>query len=77
MVNLIGQDIETIKQDAECQRLIGLPRAFLHDYGKRETRPRRKMGHVTFLAQDRDIARERAEQFHRRLLHAIGHRDGL
>jgi hypothetical protein len=30
-------------------------------------RSRRKMGHVTFLAQDRDIARERAEQLQRRL----------
>jgi len=77
MVNLIGKDIETIKQDAECQRLLGLPGAYLHDYGKRETRPRRKMGHVTFLADDRNIARERAEQLHRRLLDAIGHPDGL
>ena len=77
MVNLIGKDIETIKQDAECQRLLGLPGAYLHDYGKRETRPRRKMGHVTFLAEDRNIARERAEQFHRRLLDPIGHPDGL
>ena len=77
MVNLIGKDIETIKQDAECQRLLGLPGAYLHDYGKRETRPRRKMGHVTFLADERNIARERADQFHRRLLDAIGHPDGL
>jgi hypothetical protein len=35
------------------------------------------MGHVTFLAQDRDIARERAKQFHRRLLHVIGNHDDL
>jgi 5-(carboxyamino)imidazole ribonucleotide synthase len=68
MVNLIGRDIETIKQDTECERLLGLPGAFLHDYGKREIRARRKMGHVTFLAGTRDAARERAEHLHRRLL---------
>jgi 5-(carboxyamino)imidazole ribonucleotide synthase len=70
MVNLIGRDIETIKQDAECERLLELPGAFLHDYGKREMRPRRKMGHVTFLAEHREVARERAEHLRRRLLQA-------
>jgi 5-(carboxyamino)imidazole ribonucleotide synthase len=72
MVNLIGKDIETVKQDVECRRLLEMPGVFFHDYGKRELRPRRKMGHVTFLAQDRGQAWERAEQLHRRLLHAIG-----
>jgi 5-(carboxyamino)imidazole ribonucleotide synthase len=70
MVNLIGKDIETIRQDSECQRLLHLDKTFLHDYGKREIRPRRKMGHVTFLAEDRQIARTRAEQLHQRLLQA-------
>jgi 5-(carboxyamino)imidazole ribonucleotide synthase len=71
MVNLIGKDIETIQQDSECRKLLQLPRTFFHDYGKREIRPRRKMGHVTFLAEDRQIARSRAEQLHQRLLHAV------
>jgi 5-(carboxyamino)imidazole ribonucleotide synthase len=31
MVNLIGEDIQTIKQDAECRRLLDLPETFLHD----------------------------------------------
>jgi 5-(carboxyamino)imidazole ribonucleotide synthase len=70
MVNLIGEDIQTIKQDAECRRLLDLPDTFLHDYRKREIRSRRKMGHVTFLAQDRHIACERAEQLRQRLLFA-------
>lgn len=70
MVNLIGEDVQTIKQDAECRRLLELPDTFLHDYGKREIRSRRKMGHVTFLAQDRRIACERAEQLRQRLLSA-------
>jgi 5-(carboxyamino)imidazole ribonucleotide synthase len=69
MVNLIGDDIQTIKQDAECQRLLNLPGTFLHHYGKREIRPRRKMGHVTFLAVTGELARQRADRFHQRLLH--------
>ena len=70
MVNLIGQDIETIKHDPECRRLLEMPGAFLHEYGKRGIRPRRKMGHVTFLAQDRQSAQTRAKELHVRLLDA-------
>jgi len=70
MVNLIGRDIETIKQDPECEQLLQLPGTFVHDYGKREIRPRRKMGHVTFLAEHRQVAQQRAEHLHRRLLQA-------
>src|SRR5262249_20112923 len=70
MVNLIGKDIEMIKRDAECQSLLELSGTFFHDYGKREIRPRRKMGHVTFLAENRDVARERAKHLHRRLIQA-------
>ncbi|HKT34677.1 MAG TPA: 5-(carboxyamino)imidazole ribonucleotide synthase [Nitrospira sp.] len=68
MVNLIGEDIRTVKQDVECRRLLGLPGSFLHNYGKRDIRPRRKMGHVTFLADDRETAEARATQLHDRLL---------
>lgn len=68
MVNLIGEDIQTIRQDGECRRLLNLPGTFLHEYGKREIRPRRKMGHVTFLADDRAVAGERAQQLRQRLV---------
>ena len=68
MVNLIGEDIETIERDVECRKLLDVPGTFLHDYGKHEIRPRRKMGHVTFLAADRQIAHERAAQLRQRLL---------
>ena len=72
MVNLIGDEIERIKQDPECRRLLALSGTFLHDYGKRETRPRRKMGHVTFLAPERPTVEARAEQLRERLLAAQG-----
>jgi 5-(carboxyamino)imidazole ribonucleotide synthase len=70
MVNLIGGEIETIAEDAECRRLLALPNTFLHDYEKREIRPRRKMGHVTFLASDRATAQARADKLRQRLLAA-------
>jgi len=68
MVNLIGEDAETIKRDLECRRLLGLPGAFVHDYGKRAVRPRRKMGHVTFLAHDVQTARDRGSRLWQSLL---------
>jgi 5-(carboxyamino)imidazole ribonucleotide synthase len=67
MVNLIGEELAWMKQDPECLKLLELPNTFLHDYGKREARPRRKMGHVTFLAADRATAKARAEQLRNRL----------
>jgi len=50
MVNVLG--------DGSGHRLIGVeriledPRVRLHLYGKKEARPRRKLGHVTVLAED-------------------------
>lgn len=72
MVNLIGTDTETIKSDPECRALLALAGTHLHLYGKRTIRPRRKMGHITFLADQRQTAHDRALQFRRRLLQ--GHR---
>ncbi|MBK5283226.1 MAG: hypothetical protein JJE16_14225, partial [Nitrospiraceae bacterium] len=39
--------------------------AVLHLYGKRAIRPRRKMGHVTFLGETLGLALDRAKQFQR------------
>jgi 5-(carboxyamino)imidazole ribonucleotide synthase len=43
MENLIGTDVERWRE------VIDKPDARLHLYGKSETRPGRKMGHVTWL----------------------------
>ncbi len=43
MENLLGDEIHA------CHDLAALPGAVVHDYGKAETRPGRKMGHVTRL----------------------------
>ena len=63
MVNLIGSDVEALtSRDATCN-LFSVPGAVLHLYGKRTVRPGRKMGHVTFMAERREVAAERAVQF--------------
>lgn len=52
MENLLGEEVEAWPQ------LLAEPGARLHLYGKRETRPGRKMGHVTRLQPlDRPIRR--------------------
>ena len=63
MVNLIGNDAATLMKDASCRSLLDIPGAVLHLYGKRTIRPRRKMGHVTFLGETLGLALDHAKQF--------------
>ena len=66
MVNLLGNDATTISEPS-CEALLDTPGTFLHLYGKRTMRSRRKMGHVTFVADSLNLAQERAQQLRRRL----------
>ena len=52
MVNLLGY--EQSEQDYPLQRarLANIPHAHLHWYGKRESRPGRKLGHITVLIKE-------------------------
>jgi 5-(carboxyamino)imidazole ribonucleotide synthase len=63
MVNLIGNDAASLMKDAGCRNLLDIPGAVLHLYGKRAIRPRRKMGHVTFLGETLSLALDHAKQF--------------
>ena len=69
MVNLLGSDATTIN-DPSCAALLNTPGTFLHLYGKRIVRSRRKMGHVTFVAGSLSLAEERARQLCRKLASA-------
>lgn len=54
MVNLIGE--ENYKGEAKYENLdevLKIENVFVHIYGKKETRPGRKMGHVTVLSNER------------------------
>jgi 5-(carboxyamino)imidazole ribonucleotide synthase len=63
MVNLIGNDAAALMKDARCRALLDIPGAVLHLYGKHTIRPRRKMGHVTFLGETLSFALDHAKQF--------------
>ncbi|WP_430540848.1 5-(carboxyamino)imidazole ribonucleotide synthase [Natrialbaceae archaeon AArc-T1-2] len=69
--NLLG-DVETERPAAlsNVDRILETSRAHLHWYGKRETRPLRKMGHVTVTASDEET-REDALETARELRSAV------
>jgi 5-(carboxyamino)imidazole ribonucleotide synthase len=58
MVNLLG-DLWTAGEP-DWSGALALPEVKLHLYGKTEPRPRRKMGHITALAETVDEALEKA-----------------
>ena len=63
MVNLIGSDAATLTKGGGSRALLDIPGAVLHLYGKHTIRPRRKMGHVTFLGETLSLALDHAKQF--------------
>lgn len=55
MLNLVGEEGDTGKVVYEgLAQVLKLPYAYVHLYGKRETKPGRKMGHINVLASDRE-----------------------
>lgn len=62
MVNVIGAD--GYKGDAHyegTEKLFDIDGAYLHLYGKKLTKPGRKMGHITILEEDFDNLKEKIE----------------
>lgn len=54
MVNLVGEAGFKGKAKYEgLEEVLGIDNLFVHIYGKKETRPGRKMGHVTILSNER------------------------
>ncbi|MFO0139404.1 MAG: 5-(carboxyamino)imidazole ribonucleotide synthase, partial [Cyanobacteriota bacterium] len=51
MVNLLGRDGTQEHDEADCQALAALPGSHLHWYGKSESSPGRKLGHLTLLLE--------------------------
>jgi 5-(carboxyamino)imidazole ribonucleotide synthase len=63
MINLVGADgFEGIPIYEGMEDVLAMERTYVHLYGKRETRPGRKMGHVTVLAADRHALIHQAER---------------
>jgi 5-(carboxyamino)imidazole ribonucleotide synthase len=63
MVNLVGEEGfsgQVVYENIE--KIMAIDGVTPHIYGKRETRPFRKMGHVTIVNEDMDKARKIAEE---------------
>jgi len=63
MVNLVGAEGHSgpVRYD-KMEETLAMPGVYPHIYGKKETRPFRKMGHVTVVSDKLDEARQLAEE---------------
>lgn len=60
MINLIGPEgIWGTYPTSFANDLLGIEGIFVHLYGKTETRPGRKMGHITFIADNHEHLNQR------------------
>lgn len=75
MLNLIGDEVSQVTTTPGMQQLLSEPGAVLHLYGKRVIKPKRKMGHITFLASTCPEALAKASCFRSR--HALSTRKGI
>jgi 5-(carboxyamino)imidazole ribonucleotide synthase len=61
MVNLLGYESAESDYLMQRQQLAQIPGAFVHWYGKKESRPGRKLGHVTVVLDGESAADRRAQ----------------
>lgn len=63
MVNLLGESgYEGLAKYEGIEEALAIPGVYVHLYGKKYTKPFRKMGHVTIVNQDRALAIEVARK---------------
>lgn len=61
MINLLGEKgFEGVAKYENLEKTLGIDGVYVHLYGKKYTKPFRKMGHVTIVDIDRDKAIEKA-----------------
>ncbi len=66
MINLVGADEQSGEALYEgLAEILAMPQAFVHIYGKRVTKPGRKMGHITLLNNNLEALRLDAERVKR------------
>ncbi len=62
MINILGEDGHTGDAVYEgMEEVLNLPGVYVHLYGKKITKPFRKMGHVTVVDESREVAISRAQ----------------
>ena len=59
MVNILGQ-LEGVVHGSGLKNALKIPGVYVHIYGKRHTRPGRKMGHVTAIGHSVEEAFDKA-----------------
>lgn len=65
MRNILGEVGYTGEVKIEgAYEALSVEGSYLHIYGKKETKPERKMGHLTVVGETIDIAKERAKKAH-------------
>lgn len=63
MRNILGEENSAGKSCVSgAEGVLCIPGAFLHIYGKEESRPKRKMGHITVIADSVQQASQKAEK---------------
>ena len=63
MVNIVGaQNHQGLVHYKNMEHVLGIEGVYPHIYGKKETRPFRKMGHITIVNKNLETARKIAEQ---------------
>ncbi len=68
MVNLVGEDGYSGPVTYQgLKEVLEIPNAFVHLYGKKETKPGRKMGHVTVLSREKQDLLHQANKIKRSL----------
>lgn len=62
MLNLVGEEgyIGKVKYEG-LEEVLKLPKTYIHLYGKTETKPGRKMGHINVLADSREELLEKLQ----------------
>lgn len=61
MINLLGEKGHTgVANYLGLEKVMALDGVYVHLYGKKYTKPFRKMGHITIVDQNRESAIEKA-----------------
>ncbi|WP_375473335.1 5-(carboxyamino)imidazole ribonucleotide synthase [uncultured Nostoc sp.] len=69
MVNLLGYENSHSDYQSQRQKIAEIPQVHVHWYGKTESRPGRKLGHVTVLLDNQN--RESASAYANNIAHTI------
>ncbi|MEQ7801740.1 5-(carboxyamino)imidazole ribonucleotide synthase [Pedobacter sp. ASV1-7] len=61
MINLLGEKNHNgVAKYQGLEKILGIDGVYIHLYGKKYTKPFRKMGHITIVDQNRDAAIQKA-----------------